>query len=67
MKTLNEKLFEHSTNKEADSIEVTLFSGEAYYIEIKLNEATFDQPIYEGCIRWKNLIEKEQIKCGSVK
>ncbi len=67
LKTLNEELFEHSIEKEADSNEVTLFSGKPYFIEITLNEVNPDRPIYEGCIQWKNLLEQEQIKCGSVK
>ncbi len=63
-KTLQEKIFEQSTNDEAYLSEIVLYQRVPLAINIQLNSST---NLYTGCVNWTDYLDREQKSCGTVR
>jgi type II secretory pathway pseudopilin PulG len=67
VRVLNERLFETSASGGNSYNEVVLHDGYPYDLEIVVDEDESPRLLYKGCIKWTNLIEKQESICGSVR
>lgn len=63
---LNESLLELEKKDEVAISNVTLHHGVPYYLEIEKKGDSLTIS-YRGCVRWTNLLLKEEMVCGTVK
>ncbi|WP_456278304.1 hypothetical protein [Bacillus sp. AK128] len=67
-KTLNEKLFTQSINRDTELNEIVIFNRIPLELMIRAKREEENNEIwtYHGCIKWTDLLKQTKQKCGSI-